>query len=95
MHASQGAALLEGVAETFDDDFLFPQEPVHQEAAALVVGFDDDDDSLGGIGVFGLEPEPPNLTSFPVVRSRVPGGRNPAPISPAPPIWRGLAGLLR
>ena len=42
--ARQPAALLEGVPQAFDDHFLLPDQPVHQEAAVLVTGFNHDDD---------------------------------------------------
>ena len=44
--AGERRVLFERTAERFDDDFLFADELVHEQAARLVAGLDDDDDTV-------------------------------------------------
>jgi hypothetical protein len=51
--ARERGVLLQGAAETLDDDFLFADKFVHHQAARLIARFHDDHDGVGGIGDFG------------------------------------------
>ena len=55
--ASEERIALESVTETLDDNFLLTQNFVNQHAALGAVGFDGDDDGLGGIGLMALDVE--------------------------------------
>ncbi len=53
----EGGVFLDALAEAFDDDFLFADEVVHEEASLAVAAFEDDDDAVGRVGGAGGDVE--------------------------------------